>query len=46
MCSYDLAVQEAEIDAHNIKKLELLYYYKYDEYGKNEALKSGIKLDW
>lgn len=37
-------VPEAVIDADNINKREMLYYYSYDEKGKQELKKSNIKL--
>ena len=39
------AVPEAAIDANRINKREMLYYYMYDKYGKDELKKAGIKLD-
>lgn len=39
------AVPEGAIDAINLNKRELIYYYKYDPYGKQEAIKRGIRLD-
>ena len=39
------AIPEAAIDANNINKREMLYYYKYDKYGKRELENAGIKLD-
>lgn len=38
------AVPEAAIDADNINKRELIYYYMYDEQGKNELKKANITL--
>ena len=38
------AVPEAVIDADNINKRELLYYYTYDKQGQIELKKAGIKL--
>ena len=38
-------IPEAAIDANTINKKELIYYYKYDSYGKMEIKKAGIKLD-
>ncbi|MDW2994788.1 MAG: membrane lipoprotein lipid attachment site-containing protein [Alphaproteobacteria bacterium] len=38
------AVPEAAIDADNINKRELLYYYTYDEKGKQELQKAKIAL--
>ena len=38
------AVPEAAIDANNINKRELLYYYTYDEKGKQELNKAKITL--
>ena len=37
-------VPEAAVDAGNINKREMLYYYKYDAQGKKEAAKAGITL--
>lgn len=37
-------VPEAAIDADNINKRELLYYYTYDEKGKQELKKANITL--
>ncbi|MGI5845828.1 MAG: hypothetical protein ACOX7D_01415 [Alphaproteobacteria bacterium] len=37
-------VPEAAIDADNINKRELLYYYKYDKKGKEELKKANITL--
>ena len=39
------AVPEAAIDANNINKREMLYYYTYDKYGKQELKNAGISLD-
>ncbi|MBO7257479.1 MAG: hypothetical protein J6V11_00895 [Alphaproteobacteria bacterium] len=39
------AVPEGAIDAINLNKRELIYYYKYDPYGKQEAARRGIRLD-
>ena len=39
------AVPEAAIDANNINKREMIYYYTYDKYGKQELKNAGIKLD-
>lgn len=38
------AVPEAVIDADNINKREMLYYYSYDETGKQELKKANITL--
>jgi hypothetical protein len=38
------AVPEAVIDADNINKREMLYYYSYDENGKQELKKANITL--
>ena len=37
-------VPEAAIDADNINKREMLYYYTYDENGKKELEKANITL--
>ena len=39
------AVPEAAIDANAINKREMLYYYSYNKYGKQELKKEGIQLD-
>ena len=39
------AVPEAAIDANTINKREMLYYYRYDKYGKMELEKAKIMLD-
>ncbi len=39
------AVPEAAIDANNINKREMLYYYTYDKYGKEELKAAHIELD-
>lgn len=38
------AVPEAGIDANNINKRELLYYYQYDRIGRQELAAAGAKL--
>lgn len=38
------SVPEAAIDADNINKKEMLYYYTYDENGKQELKKAKITL--
>ena len=38
-------IPEAAIDANNINKREMLYYYTYDKYGKEELKNAGIRLD-
>ena len=38
------AVPEAAIDADNINKREMLYYYTYDEAGKQELQQAKITL--
>lgn len=37
-------VPEAVVDANNINERELLYYYQYDQQGKQELRNTGIKL--
>ena len=39
------AIPEAAIDANTINKREMLYYYTYDKYGKEELKAANIKLD-
>ncbi len=39
------AVPEGTIDAINLNKRELIYYYKYDPYGKQEIQSHNILLD-
>lgn len=39
------AIPEGAIDAINLNKREMIYYYKYDPYGKQEAARRGIRLD-
>ena len=38
------AIPEAAIDADNINNREMIYYYKYDEQGKKELRKAGVRL--
>lgn len=38
-------IPEAAIDADTINKREMLYYYTYDKYGKEELKSADIKLD-
>ncbi len=38
-------IPEAAIDANNINKRELLYYYTYDKHGKKELENAGITLE-
>lgn len=38
-------IPQAAIDANTINKKELIYYYKYDPYGKKDLQKAGIRLD-
>jgi hypothetical protein len=40
------AVPEAAIDADNINKRELLYYYMYDKQGKKELKDANITLSY
>jgi hypothetical protein len=37
-------IPEAAVDANNINKREMIYYYKYDARGKAELLRSGVNL--
>ncbi|MBR6408936.1 MAG: hypothetical protein IKS23_01665 [Alphaproteobacteria bacterium] len=37
-------VPEGFVDANNINKRELIYYYQYDPIGKKELKEKGIKL--
>ena len=39
------AIPEAAIDANTINQREMLYYYTYDKYGKEELKAANIKLD-
>ncbi len=39
------SVPEAAIDANNINKREMLYYYKYDNIGQTDLMKKGLRLD-
>ncbi len=39
------AVPEAAIDADNINKRELIYYYMYDKQGQKELKKANINLN-
>jgi len=38
-------IPEAAIDANTINKRELLYYYQYNKYGKQELQSRGIVLE-
>lgn len=38
-------VPEACIDANNINKREMLYYYQYNKFGKEELKKAGVTLE-
>lgn len=37
-------IPEAAIDANNINKREMIYYYKYDARGRAELLRYGVNL--
>ncbi|MBO4285284.1 MAG: hypothetical protein J5895_03535 [Alphaproteobacteria bacterium] len=37
-------IPEAVVDANNINKRELLYYYQYDQRGRQEIYQTGIRL--
>ncbi|HCU59148.1 MAG TPA: hypothetical protein DIC64_04115 [Alphaproteobacteria bacterium] len=37
-------VPEAVVDANNINKRELIYYYQYNPIGKQELQRTGIRL--
>ena len=39
------AIPEGAIDAINLNKREMIYYYKYDPHGKQEAARHGVHLD-
>lgn len=38
------AIPQAAIDADNINKRDMIYYYLYDENGKKELRKAGIRI--
>lgn len=38
------AIPEAAIDANNINKRDMIYYYIYDEQGRKELRKAGVRL--